>query len=532
MPNRMVAQPWARQLTVAVTYGAGYSLLHDVVLSQYSLSFGLRLALLALTPYRYWAALVLGETISCGIIAIACMDDFGATWALLRALPMIWLVLPVVYLCRERLRLFNGGIRASAPVLVLAALGASLVAAPFQVGLVFTVAHLSASHPPPLATFGRFFLQNYVGSLTVAPLLVCLRETLPIGTLRTFFRALFNERLFVESIALLMPMLAFFVWLGFQADAGSAVRNIVQVATFMPVVALALRHGWHGAAIGGTGAGLAVEALMVSPYDPAGMQAQAVIALSVSTMLLMGTHITALNQREQSDRAAMRNALATAQLNYHLGEQQFRRVAQALVDMQRAMFRTLRFGRQLSPAEGLEYDRVTRPIVKRLDVLSRQLDPLPTIERSLPIALRESVVAEVLNQHGVVLTVDFSGGVSTLTFRMQLVLFRLISDAVAHLCERQPLARIAVSVRGRRYKGRTWISLRLDGEHDANRAVSYKSWHELVVQLAQHSRTRELAAIDATARMFEGMARVRAQATRTRLSAVVAEPILVDVPSL
>lgn len=180
MPKSLMARPWLGQLVAACGYGLIYSLFHDLLLSQYSLSFGLRLAVLAVTPYKYWLALAVGETASSAYIAVTCAETFGVMWSILRAIPMIGLVMPVVYVCRERLRLISAKRVVNVPALVLGALGVSIITVPFQVGLL-SLAHLPANYPLPRTWIFPYFLMNYSGALTVAPLALCLRETMPRG---------------------------------------------------------------------------------------------------------------------------------------------------------------------------------------------------------------------------------------------------------------------------------------------------------------------------------------------------------------
>lgn len=524
MPNSSPARPWLRQLVAALGYGLCYSLFHDVLLSQYSLSFGFRLAVLAVTPYRYWNALLLGEIVSSGYIAVTCAETFGTAWAIVRAFPTITLVMPVMYVCRERLRLFRARRHVNIPVLVLGSLVAALITVPFQVGLL-SLAHLPANYPSPRSWVLYYFVMNYVGALTLAPMVLCLRESWPKGGHQAILRALTNSRLAMESVGMLVPALAFLMWIGFNAAAGSETRHIVQIAMFLPVIALALRHGWHGAAIGGTVAGLTVESLMPVGYDENGLQAQALIALAISTMLLMGRHITVLNQREQQERSDLRTALALAQQNIHQGELQFRRVAYSLWDMQRSLYRVLHFGQQLSPAQSIQYDEVTRPLALKLDGLAQQLHPFLSSQRSLPIALRESAMARALSDHRVNFDTMFHGSVSTLSSDMHLVLYRLIGDAVLHVCDLHPVSDILVRVTCREYRRHRWIGVYINATRTERQLDSNHLWHELMDRLERTSRSRDFAALQLIAQTFGGRARVYTAGEKTRLAILLAAPL-------
>jgi hypothetical protein len=237
-------------------------------------------------------------------------------------------------------------------------------------------------------------------------------------------------------------------------------------------------------------------------------------------MLLMGRHITVLNQREQEDRAGLRLALASAQQNYHLGELQFRRVAATLIEMQRSLYRVFHFGRQLAPAQSLEYERTTRPLARALEDLANHLDPFSSRRRSMPAALRESGMARALGDHRVQFDVVFRGSISALTHELHLVLYRLIADAVHHICDSHRVSSITVMVACRRCYGRTWLSVCIDGNWSDEAAVRLP-WTDLLERLEHSSRSSDFAVIEFTARSYGGRARIRTTTSGGRITALL-----------
>lgn len=522
MFSRTMARQWPRQLLVVLGYGLAYGLFHDVLVPQYSLAFGLRLAILAITPYRYWPALVLGETLFTGYIAIQCMPDFGPTWSAFRAVPMILLVIPIVYMARERFGLIGASKQTNVPVLVLACLVAALTVAVFQDGLTFSVKHLSASHPGPLFTFVRFFLMNYVGALTFTPLMMCIREV--VSSRRWVARFSLAQWRFLAGGALgLVLVLTILTWVSAHLAADPAIRNITQIAMFVPVVVLALRYGWYGAAIGGAAAGFAVEALMASRYDNNGMQAQTLIAFAISTMLLLGKHITVFSQREQHGRSNPSLALASAQHSIRVDKQRFRLAASTLWDKQGSLFRALQFGRYAATEDGVRYGQQTSRI-GQLDSLARQRRSTTDTDRNVLTALSEDAIARALAAHCVQFNVEFHGRVSALSNQMHAELFRVIGDAVVQMCDWQPVSEITVNVRARRIRGRVWIWVRVDGVHVTNQALAFEVWPALLALLEQHAAPNTLEAIENTARAFQGRIRIRPLSQQTRLSVLLAQP--------
>ena len=84
--------------------------------------------------------------------------------------------------------------------------------------------------------------------------------------------------------------------------------QVCRIAMFVPVAWLTLRHGWRGAAIGGAAASCAVALTSTIVRDPSVIQAQAIIAFAISTLLMLGTRLAhtvsgeVSAQRERVDR--------------------------------------------------------------------------------------------------------------------------------------------------------------------------------------------------------------------------------------
>lgn len=523
MFSRTMARQWPRQLLVVLGYALAYGLFHDVLVPQYSLAFGLRLAILTITPYRYWPALVLGEALFTGYIAIQCMPDFGPTWSAFRAVPMILLVMPIVYMGRERFGLIGTTKQTNVPVLVLACLVAALTVAVFQDGLTFSVKHLPATHPGPLFTFVRFFLMNYVGALTFTPLMMCIREVM-LSRRWAARCSLIQWRILTGGALGLVLVLTMLTWVSAHLAADPAIRNIAQIAMFVPVVVLALRYGWYGAAMGGAAAGFAVEALMASRYDNNGMQAQTLIAFAISTMLLLGKHITVFSPREQHGRPNSRLALATAQQSIQLDKQRFRVAKPTSWDKKGSLFRALQFGRYAATEEDVRYGQQTSRIIGQLDTLARQRRPATDTDRNVLTAISEDAVARALAAHCVQFNVEFHGRVSALSDHMHAQLFHVVGDAVVQMCDWQPVSEITVNVHARRIRGRVWIWVRVDGVHVANQAVAFEVWPALLARLEQHASPNTLEAIENTALAFQGRVRIRPLSQQTRLSVLLAQP--------
>ena len=96
----------------------------------------------------------------------------------------------------------------------------------------------------------RWFVGNFLGILTVVPLVLLLRGVWSrrADTPLAICLQIMRSRLVLETLGLLIPALALLVWIGLDARSESS-RQVAQMLMFLPVVALALRHGWQGAAV-------------------------------------------------------------------------------------------------------------------------------------------------------------------------------------------------------------------------------------------------------------------------------------------
>lgn len=403
MLNRFLAQPWLRHVAVAVLYAIGYAFFRSVSFSHWMPMAGFRLAALLLMPYRYWAAMALGEML---------------------------------------------------------------------------------------------------------PLVLCLREALAGSSFHALKARIAESRLLIDSVGMLVPSLGLMVWMGGHATPSSDLRHILQVAMFLPMVMLALRHGWQGAAIGGSAASVAVVMLMPARYDHDTIQAQTFMAFAITTMLMVGTRVTMWNRREQRERHDARLALALAQRNYFAGERQLRQAAGALLEVQTIGYRWLRRLEQLSPVEFEVQDLRSRPQTERVTRLVEHFQPLSGPDRMLPQALMKGILAQVLAHHDVPFRVRYYGGISALSHELHVAFYRLICDSVAYLGERDYLAEVVVCLRCRQRDGRRTVMLRVMGKTAPSQSP-FPMRKELLWQLRQFSRGEGFQPIQDGAMTFGGVARQR-----------------------
>jgi glucose-6-phosphate-specific signal transduction histidine kinase len=502
---------WLRQIAAAVGYGVIVSLFRELSISHWLLLCGLHMSALLLVPYRYWAALLVGESLSLSYLSITCLDQFGITWALCNVVPSIAFCMPVVYLCRERWRVFPSRTTINmGPLLACALLMAALRTA-ISLGLTW-ITKLPDGYPPINYEFvaGQWLLGNYMGALTVVPIVLVIRQVLQEASWRALGARFLGSRLAMECLFLLVPTLAFLVGLGLSASSTAHTRQLAQLAMFLPVVWLTLRYGWQGAAVGGTLASLAVIVLMPRIFDADTLNAQVFIAFTISTMLIMGARIGALNHQAQQERTDVRMALALAQRNMQHSEVQLRITSQSLEQVRETVHAVynVMLGRLKHMAPVFDDRTYRRQALVAQDQLYRLADSLcpVTSERGLPGVLREGPIARVLEETGVAYWCDLRGPVSMLSSTIHLAIYRLVCEAVADGCARRDISDIRVQVRCGRRGARRWSVVRINLRSDPKRLEGVR-WDELLPRVLRTATGLGWPAIEDRAATFEGRAR-------------------------
>jgi two-component system, NarL family, sensor histidine kinase FusK len=502
---------WLRHIAVAIGYGIIVSLFRELSISHWLLLCGLHMAALLLVPYRYWPTLLVGELASLAQQSVACLDQLGMTWSICNLVPSVALAMPVVYFFRERWRIFPTRTTINMGALLACALVLAALRTAFSLGLVST-ALLPEGYPALNYGFlaSQWVLGNYMGALTIAPLALMLRQALKETSWHALGATFFKSRLAMECTFLLVPTLVFLVGMGLGASPTANTRQLAQLAMFLPVVWLTLRYGWQGAAVGGTLANLAVIVLMPRIFDPDTLNAQAFIAFIISTMLIMGARIGALNHQAQQERTDVRMALALAQRNVQHGEVQLRMTSQSLEQVRETMHAVynVMLGRLKNMAPVFDDRTYRRQALVAQDQLYRLADSLcpVTNERGLPGVLREGPIARVLEETGVAYWCDLRGPVSVLSATIQLAIYRLVCEAVADGCARRDISHIRVQVRCGRRGDRRWAVVRINLRSDAERLTSIR-WDELLPRVLRTATGLGWPAIEDRAATFEGRAR-------------------------
>jgi two-component system, NarL family, sensor histidine kinase FusK len=509
-------KPWV----VAIGYGIGVSLVRQLDVPHFMLLCGVHVAVLMLTPYRYWPLMMVAEAITQIPVAIVCAPQLGLTWALLKPIPTLLWCAPIVYFFRKRTGLIDRNAGVHIGLLLICSLLVSVVVMGNDMLLFSTIVYplgIKPVHYDHLAA--QWLLGNFLGILVVVPTVLAVhRGVCEYGWRATLVR-IFESRVVLESACFAVPALAVLIWLGLS---NSNLRGMVQIAMFLPVVWLALRHGWRGAALGGTAASVALVALMPQSYDHATIQAEVVIAFAISTMLLVGGRIEALDLRAERERQEVRTALALAQRNVHLGEMQLRMTALALEQARE----TVRSGysmmlgrlRHLQPAiDDGGYQRVALAAQDQLFGISDSLHPAVWRERGLPAALREGAVARMLDRAGVRYWCELQGQLSCLSSTIHLALYRMVCEAVSEGCSHKDVSDVCVRIRSGDVQGRRWVVVSIAFKSNPLR-LPHVRWDDLLPRLVRTTSGIGLKAIKDRAATFEGYARERTFSGGRRIS--------------
>lgn len=298
---------WGQYVAVAAAYGAVYELTHYVSSAQFLLTAGVRLAFLLLLPIRFWPALAVGEGLPMVENAVLCASRFGLPWAILAAVPMVVLWMAVMKPLRMKWSVYNPEGRVRMGMILAAVLLCSLITA--AATTLTVVAAMPTATPGKWSEtsmsnyFWAFLLGAYLGALTLTPVILAMYERVrTLGGTPVHLRHIVRSQLFQDMVCWVMPALIGLVWLA-ESTPNGLLRLVAQLALVWPAIGLAWRHHWHGAAVGGMGASIALAATAHGLLDPATLQIQVVLALVLSSALIVTARAPATRAVGQPERS-------------------------------------------------------------------------------------------------------------------------------------------------------------------------------------------------------------------------------------
>ncbi|KRE90805.1 hypothetical protein ASG87_01325 [Frateuria sp. Soil773] len=505
----------------------GYVLLRQVSWSHWILFAGYRFAVLLLVPYRYWPALLAGEMGPVGYASLSCLGDFGWVWSALMLVPPLGLAMPIVRFGREHLKM----VPATGPVRVGAVMACTLaVSAVWTLAYVVTLstARVPASLEP--IDYGveaaRWFIGNYLGILTLVPLVLLAWEQRAkwMAKPRAGFARAMQSPLALETATFVLPALAMLVWLGLAAP-GESSRSLARLLMFAPVVWLALRHGWYGAAIGVTAASVSVSLTMPALYDPTTLRAEVLVAFAASSMLLFGGRIAVLRRQAGPEGrgghplALARRIQAQCEAQLRQGALGVESVSSTVHATEELLFDRLREYRPLIDTRELR--RRTTLTREQLFQLADGLYPASLREYGLVAALRHGGLARALNAHRIGYWCQMRGAIQQLSEPLQLTLHRLVCEGASYLCARHSVQDVTVYLRHGQRDGWQWVVVRIDALFSDDPGLQIRG-ESLAQRLAATGLGVE--AIRDRAALYEGVTHVRSSAHGECISVLLREP--------
>lgn len=521
------AKVWLKNVAIAAVYCAALVLFRQLSIPHWIILTGFHLSVLLLTKYKYWPALIAGDAARLLYVSVSCFDQFGMLWSVVNVVPSICFFMPIVWLFRERWQLFPQRLSVDMGGLVLCSLMIACIATVVTWGQIL----ITPLHPGYVLHAGQVIAQltlgNFLGILTVTPITLMFHQLFveSQGSWRRALQAISESRLAFDATFFAVPGLAFLVWLG---EDDPHTQQIAQMAMFLPVIWLALRHGWKGASIGGTLASVGIMVLMPARNDHSTLQAETLVAMAIASMLLVGARIAVLDGRAQQEKTDLRNVLALAQRNVKLGEAQLKNTALALDQIREAFHTALLMlasgGRYLHGGTvNSDYQRQALFAQDQLHRLTDGLYPSQIDQRGISKALREGQLARLLDECGLVYWCELKGKLSAFQEAIHLAIYRIIAESVAEVCLAKEVSDVHVMVRcGQRQ--RRWVVIQIDLLANPIRQPNIR-WQSLLPRMQRITSGVGHTAILDRAATFEGKVRFRPLADGKRVSVLLLDPL-------
>lgn len=532
MGKGLLANEPFKQFFTVVGYALVFIAEHPFSHAHFALRSGIRLIVLLLFPYRYWAALAIGEALPNTYEAISCLDDFGVAWVAIRCIPMITVAMPIVWFCRSKLSLFPNKRLVDFKALLLCVFACTVAWSGYSYTLLnFVHMKTGTFNPKPAMLFG-YLTGNYFGILAVLPCALIARLQLVETGWQNMLRRTITSRVTIDTITFLIPAIGLISLLGILSN--SEIKQIGLISVFLPAAWLTFKHGWHATAVGSAVAILYVAAVL--PDHSYGVEVtipEAFLVITFITLLALGARITAQVQQSNRDAGDVASVRKVAHQTFQQSEQRMRNAAQMLEyiggSLHVSYSRLLDHIRRLMPhIESEEYYQQTLRAQRQVHGLADRLHPLAWRVSGLPAALKETV-GRALDEAGIAYGCAIEGrGFTRANTMMLFAIYRLACEAVVYVCSQSTCNRIQLTLRGGETNGARWMVIRVGGSTDLADAASVA--HCLMERslLASKLGASSLGVSEMRdhARLFHGEVHVRASGEHMQVTL-----LLQDVPS-
>ena len=528
--QRVASHAGLLQLGIVIAYAVSVVLLKQVTASHWNLIAGLRVLCLLLVPSRYWPAMVIGETLPLIGLGWTYHDRFGTLWACSVVVPPMLLTAPVIAWCRRRMALFVDG-RVNIAALMTCVLAGAAVSTLVNSASFATMTFRADETPHPLTvhTVLEFFLGGYLGVLTMVPAVFAWRSWSSRGA------ATLRKLALVDCLKGVLPPLLLLIWLALSSHSEEVV-GIARMAMFLPVAWLTLRLGWQGAAIGGLLASVAIELTMTVERDPAVMQAEALIAFAVSSLIMLGARM-ATRSAGDSEGSESRRGFLLAQQGLYQEELRLRHVAESLDRLGQSMrdgqHRMMERLRPVLPAS-MEHTYARHLDLTQLEMqrLADALHPRAWREHGLAATFESGPLSKAASLVGAAYHCNLTGaGLNLLAPDVHMMLYRQACEVLVYMLAREPMKRIRVHIRGGSSHGRRWVVLRMTAVRSAPalRGRPVPEWRQLVALLGTNGQG--MATVRERALIYGGVVHERESEQQLGVTLLLHDALRADAPA-
>jgi len=525
---------WLAQICVAVGYGLLYLAIHPLSTTNLPIHVGIRVVCLLLLRYRFWPALAVGEALPNFYEIYPCVDTLGAAFVAFRSIPPLLPIMPIVWWCRTRMPAFPSRQLVDIRALIVCVLLTSLGGMAYST-TAYALMFASARPPFPFIDLAiGCFLGAYLAILFIMPWAVMVKLDYRAGKFSEQLRRIGESRLFLDTVALLVPALVILSWFGIKGN--DQVKQIVPMAMFLPMAWLTLKHGWRAAAISGSLAiacfCLFASVLLVDEFEIKTFATQIFLAIGITCLFALGARISAQLMQEDKERLTALNVQRLARQTMQLGEQRMRQTSQALEYLAGTMHvtnsRLLEQMRRIVPnIESHAFYKQALAAQTQVYRLAESMHPVAWRERGLPAALNDTV-ARALDEAGIAYRCEITGrGFTRMAPSVLAVTYRTVCEAIVYVTSRLACSRVRLVLRGGETHGQRWVVLRVEGVLEdtgvANAVYFSEERQRLAAKLG--ASALDVPEMRDNVSIFDGALHLRTPKDRLRITA-----LLHDVP--
>jgi len=459
---------WLMHLTVCIGYALIFTATGPISDAHWTVHTGLQLSFLLLLPYRYWPALLVGEAIPNAAAMLRCIDAFGVSAVAWRCVPPMLSAMPIVWWCRERLRLFPTPKLVDIKVLMLCVMLAALTRTLYSYTFLLLV-HTSAFKVHPIMALG-YFMGNIMAILAMVPTVLMARLDALNHGVRALIRRCATAPLTADLLITVLPSII--VLSIIILHSGSDIQYIARMAMFIPVAWLTLTHGWRAAVAGGMLAIIATCLLTASRPDPQIIETQAFIAFAIICLMATGARISAQLVQEARQRNQDATLLATARRALEAQEQRRKLLSTKLehlaLRLQVTNHRIVHRLRGIPGVDAESYARQALAAPEHVYALAESLHPIAWRERGLPAALSQTI-GRALDEASIEYRCLITGrGFIRMSQDTLSATYRSACEAVAYVTSRLVCSRVQLTLRAGETRRRRWLVLVVEGHRNTD----------------------------------------------------------------